>query len=194
MFSLSLQSIITITFTLFAVIDIVGSLPVIIGVKQKHPSFSPTLATVAAGGLMVFFLFLGETFLGLMGVDVRSFALAGSIVIFILAMEMILGINIFKTNPDESHSGTFVPVAFPLIAGSGTLATVVSLRAVYPVAEILIAILINVLIVYVVLRSMGYIEQKIGKNGLAAIKKFFGVLLLAIAIKIFSTYVKIGGA
>lgn len=191
MFSISLQSILTITFTLFAVIDIVGSLPVIIGVKQKHPSFSPTLATLAAGGLMVFFLFLGETFLGLMGVDVRSFALAGSIVIFILAMEMILGINIFKTNPDESHSGTFVPVAFPLIAGSGTLATVVSLRAVYSVAEILIGILINVLIVYAVLRSMGYIENKIGKNGLAAIKKFFGVLLLAIAIKIFTTYIKI---
>ncbi len=188
--SLSLEYILTITFTLFAVIDIVGGLPVIIGVKQKQSNFSPTVATLAAGGLMVFFLFLGETFLSLMGVDVRSFALAGSIVIFILAMEMILGINIFKTNPDESHSGNFVPVAFPLIAGSGTLATVVSLRAVYPVPEILIGILINLIVVFLVLRSMSWIENKIGKNGLAAIKKFFGVLLLAIAIKIFSTYVK----
>ena len=187
---IKLQSVLTVTFTLFAVIDIVGGLPVIIGVKQKQPSFSPTVATLAAGGLMVFFLFLGETFLGLMGVDVRSFALAGSIVIFILAMEMILGINIFKTNPDESHSGTFVPVAFPLIAGSGTLATVVSLRAVYTVPEILLGILANLIVVYLVLRSMGFIEDKIGKNGLAAIKKFFGVLLLAIAIKIFSTYIK----
>lgn len=188
--SLSLEYILTITFTLFAVIDIVGGLPVIIGVKQKQSNFSPVVATLAAGGLMVFFLFLGETFLSLMGVDVRSFALAGSIVIFILAMEMILGINIFKTNPDESHSGNFVPVAFPLIAGSGTLATVVSLRAVYPVPEILIGILVNLIVVFLVLRSMSWIEHKIGKNGLAAIKKFFGVLLLAIAIKIFSTYVK----
>lgn len=188
--SLSLQSVLTVTFTLFAVIDIVGGLPVIMGVKQKQASFSPTVATLAAGGLMVFFLFVGEAFLGLMGVDVRSFALAGSIVIFILAMEMILGVNIFKTNPDESHSGTFVPVAFPLIAGSGTLATVVSLRAVYSVPEILIGILINLIIVYLVLRSMNFIEDRIGKNGLAAIKKFFGVLLLAISIKIFSTYIK----
>lgn len=190
MWSLSLKSILTVTFTLFAVIDVVGSLPVIIGIRQHQKNFSPVIATTAAGLLMVFFLFAGEAFLGLMGVDIRSFALAGSIVIFILAMEMILGINIFKTNPDESHSGNFVPVAFPLIAGSGTLTTVVSLRSVYSVPAILIGIAINLIIVFFVLRSMGWIENKIGKNGLAAIKKFFGVLLLAISIKIFSTYVK----
>jgi len=187
---LSLKSILTVTFTLFAVIDVVGSLPVIIGIRQHQKNFSPVIATTAAGVLMVFFLFAGEAFLGLMGVDIRSFALAGSIVIFILAMEMILGINIFKTNPDESHSGNFVPVAFPLIAGSGTLTTVVSLRSVYSVPAILIGIAINLIIVFFVLRSMGWIENRIGKNGLAAIKKFFGVLLLAISIKIFSTYVK----
>jgi multiple antibiotic resistance protein len=186
----SYKSILTVTFTLFAVIDIVGGLPVIIGIRQHQKNFSAAVATLAAGALMIFFLFAGDTFLRLVGVDVRSFALAGSIVIFILAMEMILGINIFKTNPDDSHSGNFVPLAFPLIAGAGTLTTIISLRSVYDSWEILIGILINLVIVYLVLRSMGWIELKLGKTGLAAIKKFFGVILLAIAIKIFSAYVK----
>lgn len=188
---LSLNSIITVSFTLFAVIDIVGGLPAIIGVRQHQANFSPVIASLSAGVLMIFFLFMGETFLRLVGVDVRSFALAGSIVIFILALEMILGINLFKSNPDEAHSGNFVPLAFPLIAGSGTLTTIISLRAVYNVWDILIAIIINVIIVFVVLSSMGWIENRLGKTGLAAIKKFFGVVLLAIAIKIFSNYVKI---
>ena len=186
----SLKSIITATFTLFAIIDIVGGLPAIIGVRQHQKNFSPAIASVSAGALMIFFLFMGETFLHLVGIDVKSFALAGSIVIFILAMEMILGINLFKSNPDEGHSGNFVPLAFPLIAGSGTLTTIISLRSVYNVWEILIAIVINVIIVYIVLCSMGWIERRLGKTGLAAIKKFFGVVLLAIAIKIFSAYVK----
>lgn len=186
----SFNAILTVTFTLFAVIDIVGSLPVIIGIKQHHKNFSPLIATSAAGALMIFFLFMGETFLRLVGIDVRSFALAGSIVIFILAMEMILGINLFKTNSDEAHSGNFVPVAFPLIAGSGTLTTILSLRSVYSVTDILTGILINLAIVFIVLYSMNWIEKRLGKTGLGAIKKFFGVILLAIAIKIFSTYVK----
>ncbi|MBP6732353.1 MAG: MarC family protein [Chitinophagales bacterium] len=184
------NAILSVTFTLFAVIDIVGSLPAIIGVKQHHSNFSPVIATLCAGALMVFFLFMGETFLHLVGVDVRSFALAGSIVIFILAMEMILGINLFKTNTDDAHAGNFVPVAFPLIAGSGTLTTIISLRSVYSVSEILTGILINLVIVFIVLRGMDWIEKTIGKTGLAAIKKFFGVILLAIAIKIFSAYIK----
>lgn len=191
MISASLNSIITVTFTLFAIIDIVGSLPAIIGIKQSHKNFSPVIATLSAGALMVFFLLTGETFLRLVGVDVRSFALAGSIVIFIIAMEMILGVNLFKTSSDDAHAGNLVPVAFPLIAGSGTLTTIISLRSVYSVTEILIGILINLVIVFVVLRSMNLIEDRIGKTGLAAIKKFFGVILLAIAIKIFSTYIKI---
>ena len=186
----SFKAIVTVTFTLFAIIDIVGGLPAIIGVRQHLKNFSPAVASLSAGALMIFFLFMGETFLHLVGIDVKSFALAGSVVIFILAMEMILGINLFKTNPDEAHSGNFIPLAFPLIAGSGTLTTIISLRSVYNVWEILIAIIINVFIVYVVLRSMGWIERRLGKTGLAAIKKFFGVVLLAIAIKIFSAYVK----
>jgi multiple antibiotic resistance protein len=188
---LSLKSILTLTFTLFAVIDIVGGLPVIISIKQHQKNFSPVVATLAAGALMIFFLFTGETFLHLVGVDVRSFALAGSVVIFIIAMEMILGVNIFKTNPDDSHSGNFIPVAFPLIAGAGTLTSIISLHSVYNVWEILVAILINLIVIYLVLYSMDWIEEKLGKSGLAAIKKFFGVILLAISIKIISTYIKI---
>jgi multiple antibiotic resistance protein len=187
---LSFKAILTVTFTLFAVIDIVGGLPVIISLKQHLKSFNPLVASIAAGVLMIFFLFMGDTFLRLLGVDERSFALAGSVVIFILAMEMILGVNIFKTNPEDAHTGNFVPLAFPLIAGAGTLTTIISLRTVYNVWEILIGILINVVIVYLVLRSMGWIEDKLGKTGLAAIKKFFGVILLAIAIKIFSAHLK----
>lgn len=187
----SIKAILSVTFTLFAVIDIVGGLPVIISIRQHLKSFSPTIVTIAAGVLMIFFLFIGDTFLRLLGVDVRSFAMAGSVVIFILAMEMILGVNIFKTNPDDSHSGNFVPLAFPLVAGAGTLTTIISLRTVYNVWEILIGILINLVIVFIVLNSMNWIEDKLGKTGLAAIKKFFGVILLAISIKIFSTYIKI---
>jgi multiple antibiotic resistance protein len=185
-----IKSIITVTLTLFAVVDIIGSLPVIISVKKKVPHFKPWLVTLASGVLMVFFLFIGETFLGFMGVDVRSFALAGSIVLFVLALEMILGINLFRSNPDDARSGNYVPVAFPLIAGSGTLTTILSLRSVYGTAEILIGILINLVIVFLVLRASNWIEIKLGNTALAAIKKFFGVILLAIAIKIFSTYVK----
>jgi multiple antibiotic resistance protein len=187
----SLKAVLTVTLTLFAVIDVVGGLPVIISIRQYQRNFSPLIATLAAGALMIFFLFTGETFLRLVGVDVRSFALAGSVVIFILAMEMILGINIFKTNPDDAHSGNFVPVAFPLLAGAGTLTTIISLRPVYSQVEILTGILINLVIIFAVLRAMSWIELKVGKTGLAAVKKFFGVILLAISIKLFSTYIKI---
>ncbi len=187
---LLVKSIITITLTLFAVVDVIGSLPVIISVKKKVPNFNPLLVTLASGALMIFFLFAGEQFLGIMGIDVRSFALAGSIVLFVLAMEMILGIHLFRTNEGDQRSGNYVPVAFPLIAGSGTLTTILSLRSVYEVPEILIAIIINLVIVLLVLLSTDWIEEKLGTTALAAIKKFFGVILLAISIKIFSAYVK----
>ena len=188
---MDIKSVTTVTFTLFAVVDIIGSLPVIISVKRRVPDFHPILATISSGDLMVFFLFVGETFLNFMGVDVRSFALAGSIVLFILALEMILGINLFRTNPEEGRAGNYVPVAFPLIAGSGTLTTILSLRAVYGSVEILVGIVINLAIVYLVLRGSDWIEEKLGDTALAAIKKFFGVILLAISIKIFSNYIKI---
>lgn len=181
--------ILTITFTLFAIIDVIGSLPIIIGLKKNHVDFHPEKSTFFAGLLMISFLLVGEKFLGLMGVDVQSFAVAGSIVIFILGIELILGINLFKHDSSMSKSGSFVPIAFPLIAGSGTLTTIISLRTVYTIPNIIMGILINLIIVYIVLRSVDWLEEKIGEAALGAMKKFFGVILLAIAVKIFTNAV-----
>ncbi|MCS6819921.1 MAG: MarC family protein [Chitinophagales bacterium] len=181
--------IVSVTFSLFAVIDMVGNIPIILGLKRRQLHFHPATATLFAGLLMIVFLFAGEAFLKLMGVDVQSFAIAGSIVIFILGIEMIIGRSIFKTDPEVGKSGSIVPLAFPLIAGAGTLTTVISLRAVYSVASIVIGILINLVIIYVTLRSIGWIEKKLSRNTLHALNKFFGVILIAIAVKIFTNAV-----
>ncbi|KAB2913394.1 MarC family protein [Oscillatoria amoena NRMC-F 0135] len=180
----SFDEILTVSFTLFAVIDVIGSVPVIISLRSKIGHIQSEKVTLAAGALMILFLFIGKEFLGLMGVDLSSFAVAGSIVIFILGLEMILGIDIFKADPDPS-SGSIVPVAFPIIAGSGTLTTVISLRADYGLYNILVGILLNLILIYVVLKSTNFIERKLGKGGLLVIRKFFGLILLAIAVKIF---------
>ena len=185
------QEFLTLTFTLFAVIDIVGSIPMLISIKQKMGGLNSWKVTLISGGLMVLFFFLGKPFLDLLGVDVKSFAVAGSIVIFILSLEMILGIEFFK--PDKgAPSGTVVPIAFPLIAGSGTLTTIMSLKATFESANkneymLLFAILINLVFIYLVLRSLNLIERGLGKAGLLAVRKFFGVILLAIAVKIFAS-------
>lgn len=189
----SFQELLTITFTLFAVIDIVGAVPMLIALKQKQGAISSGKATLISGALMILFFFLGKPFLNLLGVDIRSFAVAGSIVIFILGLEMVLGIEFFKPEKD-SPSGTVVPIAFPLIAGSGTLTTIMSLKATFERHDknemiILVAILINLLIVYIVLRSLNWIEKVLGKAGLIAVRKFFGVILLAISVKVFATNV-----
>jgi multiple antibiotic resistance protein len=184
--SFSLDELLTVTFTLFAVIDIIGSIPLLISLKQKMGGIRELRATLISGALMVIFLYVGEKFLSILGLDVRSFAVGGSIVIFILGLEMVLGIEFFKSEGD-AKSGTVVPIAFPLIAGSGTLTTIISLRANYEASPVLIGILINLVIVYVVLRSLGYIARLLGPAGLLAIRKFFGVILLAIAVKIFAT-------
>ncbi len=186
---LSLADIFSITFTLFAVIDVIGGLPVIIGLKNRDIEFKPATATMVAGFLMILFLLVGDKLLGIMGVDVQSFAVAGSIVIFILGIELVLGINIFKTEQDLGNSGSVVPLAFPLLAGSGTLTTIISLRSVYSIPNIIVGILINLIVIYVVLRSVNWLEEKIGKTALAAMKKFFGVVLIAIAVRIFMTAV-----
>ena len=186
--NVQIDTILTLTFTLFAVIDIVGSVPLLISLKEKLGGIREFRATAISGGLMILFLFAGESFLNLLGVDVRSFAVAGSIVIFILGLEMILGIEFFKSEGD-AKSGTVVPIAFPLIAGSGTLTTIISLRANNDEVPILIAIVLNLLIVYTVLKSLNLIEKLLGKAGLLAVRKFFGVVLLAIAVKIFSSNV-----
>jgi multiple antibiotic resistance protein len=186
-----LEELLTVTFTLFAVIDVVGSVPMLISIKQKTGGINAWKVTLISGGLMVLFFFIGKPFLNLLGVDIKSFAVAGSIVIFILGLEMVLGIEFFK--PEKgTPSGTVVPIAFPLIAGSGTLTTIMSLKATFERQDrneymILLAITINLIIIYLVLRSLNFIEKALGKAGLLAVRKFFGVILLAIAVKIFAT-------
>ncbi|MBA2562769.1 MAG: MarC family protein [Chitinophagaceae bacterium] len=181
------KEIITVSFTLFAVIDILGSIPILISLRDKMGGvIRSAQATFASGALMILFLFVGKEFLKLLGLDVGSFAVAGSIVIFILGLEMVLGLEFFK--PDKNaKSGSVVPIAFPLIAGSGTLTTIMSLKANYADINIFIGILINTIVIYLVLASLRWIERALGPNGLAVIRKFFGVILLAIAVKIFGS-------
>lgn len=185
MSAIKISDILTISFTLFAIIDVLGNVPAIINMKSKGIHFKPAQVTFFAGILMVTFLFLGNSILSLLGLDTQSFALAGSVVIFLLGLDMILGVHIFKANTDGTSSGSFVPIAFPLLVGAGTLTVLISMRSIYSIYNILIAVLINVIIMYVILRSTGFIERKIGKAGLNAITKFFGVIALALAIKIF---------
>jgi multiple antibiotic resistance protein len=185
---LNIDELITVTFTLFAVIDIIGSIPLLISLKEKMGGIREMRATLISGGLMILFLLVGEKFLSVLGVDVRSFAVGGSIVIFILGLEMVLGHEFFKSDGDPK-TGTLVPIAFPLIAGSGTLTTIISLQANYSIWPVLIGILLNLVIVFVVLKSLNFIARLLGTGGLIAVRKFFGVVLLAIAVKIFTTNV-----
>jgi multiple antibiotic resistance protein len=182
----SLKDFLTVTFTLFAVIDIIGTVPVLISMKNKIGEIREGMVTLISGALMVLFLYMGKPFLNLLGLDVRSFAVGGSIVIFILGLEMVLGLEFFKSEKDV-RSSTVVPIAFPLIAGSGTLTTIISLKANYDSSVILFGILGNLVFIFIVLKSMGLIERALGPAGLIAVRKFFGVILLAIAVKIFAT-------
>lgn len=181
-----LDYLLTTTFTLFAVIDIVGSIPLLISLKDKMGGIRSTQATLISGLLMIVFLFAGEAFLKILGLDIRSFAVGGSVVIFLLGLEMVLGHEIFKGDKD-AKLGSVVPIAFPIIAGSGTLTTVMSLKANFDELYILSGILINLVVVYGVLKSLKVIEKALGQAGLLAVRKFFGVILLAIAVKIFSS-------
>lgn len=181
-----IDELLTIVFTLFAVIDIVGSIPLLIAMKEKTGAIKSLNVTLISGGLMILFLFLGKPFLQLLGLDVKSFAVGGSIVIFLLGLEMVLGHEIFKGDKN-AQSGAVVPIAFPIIAGSGTLTTIMSLKANFEEAYILGGILVNLIIVYIVLKSLNFIERMLGPGGLLAVRKFFGVILLAIAVKIFSS-------
>jgi multiple antibiotic resistance protein len=186
--AINMDELITVTFTLFAVVDIVGSIPLLISLKEKMGGIHEMRATLISGALMVLFFFVGEQFLHVLGLDVKSFAVGGSIVIFILGLEMVLGHEFFKGDVDP-RSGMMVPIAFPLIAGSGTLTTIISLRANYHEMPVLIAIFINLVIIYVVLRSLNRLARLLGTGGLLAVRKFFGVVLLAIAVKIFTSNV-----
>ena len=180
------QQFLTVSFTLFAVIDAIGSIPLLISLSAKMGGVRELRVTLISGLFMIVFLFVGEPFLHLLGVTVSSFAIGGSIVIFLLGLEMVLGHEIFKSDKN-AKAGTIVPLAFPVISGAGTLTTVMSLKAVYGEINILLGILANLVLVYMVLKSLKFIERVLGEAGLAAVRKFFGVILLAIAVKIFGS-------
>lgn len=188
-FHFNFKEILTASMVLFAVIDIVGSVPIIISLRNKVGHIQSEKASVVAGIIMIAFLFIGEEILNLIGIDVNSFAVAGALVIFFLAIEMILGITLYKD--DEPESASIVPIAFPLIAGAGTITTLLSIRAEFYVENIIVAIVVNIIFVYLVLKSSRRIESVLGKNGLSVIRKVFGVILLAISVKLFAANINV---
>lgn len=185
-FSFDFKAIATVSMVLFAVIDVIGSIPVIIGLRQKVGELESGKASLVSLGIMVVFLFVGEQILGLIGIAVADFAIAGSFVLFFLALEMILGIRLYKDEVPATAS--VMPLAFPLLAGTGTLTTLLSLRAEHSITTILVGIVLNVLIIYVVLRNIKWLEKFLGVGGVAVLRKVFGIVLLAIAIKLFRTH------
>ena len=182
---LNFLDIVSAFMVLFAVIDILGSIPIILAIKNKGGQIKAGQASLVAFGLLIAFLFLGERILGLFGVDISSFAIAGSVIILFLALEMVLGIELFKS--ETTASSSIVPIAFPLVAGAGSITTLISLRAEYAISNILIALFLNIVVVYFVLRLTHWFERLLGEAGILILKKFFGIILLAIAIKLFMT-------
>lgn len=179
----NLKEILSVSMILFAIIDILGSIPVVIQLRQKAGHIQSEKASLVSLTLMILFLFLGEGLLGIIGIDIQSFAIAGSLVIFFIAMEMVLGINFFKEEVPESVS--IVPLAFPLIAGAGTMTTLLSLKSEYATQNIIVGIIVNMIFVYIVLKNTARLEKLFGKAGLNVLRKAFGIILLAIAIKLF---------
>lgn len=180
---MQLQAILSVSLILFSVIDIIGSLPVIIDLKKQGIKIHAGVATLIAGALMVGFLFFGASMLHVFGIEVNSFALAGSLIIFFIGLEMTLGIRFFKEEQDGSSSGTVVPIAFPLVAGAGTLTTILSLKAQFDYLSIIVGILTNLLLVFVVLRSSGWLAQKMSPQVIGTMRKVFGILLIAISFQ-----------
>ncbi|SDR86911.1 MarC family protein [Christiangramia echinicola] len=185
---LDVRQIFTAGMVLFAVIDIIGNIPIIIDLRKKVGHIQSEKASIVAGIIMIVFLFLGKEILNLIGIDVNSFAVAGSFILFFLALEMILGISLYKDDAPETAS--VVPLAFPLIAGAGTMTSLVSLQAEYETVNIIVAIIINIIFVYLVLKSSSKIEKILGSQGINVIRKVFGVILLAIAVKLFAANIQ----
>ena len=186
------KEILTATMILFAVIDIIGSLPIIISLREKSGHIQSEMAAIIAAVLMILFLFLGKQILSLIGINVNEFAVAGSLILFFLALEMILGITLFKEDEETSPKlASVFPLAFPLLAGPGSLTTLLSLRAEYEIQNIIVAVLINILFIYIVLKTSGKLQKIIGKNGIIIIRKVFGVILLAIAVKLFTSNIQL---
>ena len=186
--NLDFREILTVSMVLFAVIDIVGTIPIVVDLRAKHGHIDSGKASIVAGTIMIVFLFIGKELLKLIGIDVHSFAVAGSLVLFFLALEMILGIRIYRD--EDAQTASIIPLAFPLIAGAGTMTTLLSLRSQFYIENIIIAIIINIILVYFVLKSSAKIEKILGQNGLGVVRKTFGVVLLAIAVKLFASNVK----
>jgi len=184
---LNFKEIASVTIILFSIIDIIGSIPVILDLKARSGTIESGKATVVAGIIMFAFLFLGESILRLFGIDVQSFAIAGGIIILLIGFEMILGITLFKHEQSSPSTTSIVPIAFPIIAGAGTMTTIVSLRAEFETANILLGIIINLVLVYLVLKSCVWLEKKIGNGGFIILRKVMGIILIAIAIKLIKT-------
>ena len=188
---LSFKEIFTAFMVLFAVIDIIGNIPIIIDLRKKVGHIQSEKAALIAGVIMIVFLFVGKKILSLIGIDVNSFAVAGAFVLFFIALEMILGITLYKDEEDAPMTASVFPLAFPLIAGPGSLTTLLSIRAEYRLENIIIAVIINVIFIYIVLKTSSRIERLIGSNGINIIRKVFGVILLAIAVKLFTSNIKV---
>ena len=182
-----LKEILSVSLILFSVIDILGSIPIIVNLRKKVGHIQSEKATLAAGILMILFLIAGKSVLNLFGIGVEDFAIAGALIIFAIGAEMILGIELFKPDPDASEGASIVPIAFPLIAGAGTLTTILTLKAEFAQLNIAIGILLNLIFVYAVLKSTSWLERKLGKTGLDVLRRIFGIILLSIAVKIFKT-------
>ncbi|NRA93097.1 MAG: MarC family protein [Psychroserpens sp.] len=187
---LDFKEIFTAFMVLFAVIDIIGNIPIIIDLRKKVGHIQSEKASIIAGVIMILFLFLGKTILSLIGVDVNSFAVAGAFVIFFIALEMILGITLYKDDGSGAMTASVFPLAFPLIAGPGSLTTLLSLRAEFEIENIIVAVICNVIVIFVVLKTSAKLEHVLGKNGINIIRKVFGVILLAIAVKLFAYNIK----
>jgi multiple antibiotic resistance protein len=185
---INFKEIFTASMVLFAVIDIVGSIPIIVDLRRKIGHIESEKASVVAAILMILFMFVGESILNLIGIDVNSFAVAGAFIIFFIALEMILGITLYRD--EQPETAAIIPIAFPLIAGSGTLTSILSLRSEYASINIIIAIVVNIIFVYIVLKNSGRIEKFLGKQGINVVRKIFGVILLAIAVKLFTSNIK----
>ncbi len=188
---LNFKEILTAFMVLFAVIDIIGNIPIIIDLRKKVGHIQSEKASIIAGIIMIVFLFLGQSLLSLIGIDVNSFAVAGAFILFFIALEMILGITLYKDDEEGSPiTASVFPLAFPLIAGPGSLTTLLSLRAEFRIENIIIAVILNVIFIYIVLKTSKRIERFIGPNGIKIIRKVFGVILLAIAVKLFAHNIK----
>ncbi len=187
----NLKEIFTAFMVLFAVIDIIGNVPIIIDLRKKVGHIESEKASIIAGVIMIVFLFLGQSLLSLIGIDVNSFAVAGAFILFFIALEMILGITLYKDDDDGNITASVFPLAFPLIAGPGSLTTLLSLRAEFAIENIIVAVLANVILIYIVLKTSAKIERIIGPNGIKIIRKIFGVILLAISVKLFAANIKL---